>query len=257
MSDKLVLVEEDDGVLVVTLNRPDRLNALNVPLHRALNEVLEDAARRREIRCVVLTGAGRGFCAGGDLNAIAERDPSRPTSPPPAGPFGASAIERRVDRIREHAIAPRLLHEMPKPTIAMVNGPCAGAGLSLAAACDLRLASVSAVFKAAFTRVGLSGDSGGSWFWTQILGTAKARRLYLLNERFDAQAALEFGLVSHVIAETDLRSQTLATARDLASAPRAALRFCKEVLNAAEDGSLEQVLDLEALAQAVSGSGRN
>ncbi|MBV9996732.1 MAG: enoyl-CoA hydratase/isomerase family protein [Caulobacteraceae bacterium] len=245
MSEELI-VRDSDGVLILTMNRPDRLNALNRSLHHDLNEALASAASRRDVGCVVLTGAGRGFCAGGDLKNIAER--LAPSSDPAPSPV--SSLERRIDMVRDHVVGSKLLHDMGKPTIAMINGACAGAGLSLAGACDLRFAAESAVFTAAFTKVGLSGDSGGSWFWTRILGTAKARRLYLLSERFDAKSALDFGLVHEVWPDAELESRTMEIARRLADGPRTAQRFCKEVLNAAEDGALEQVLDLEAMAMA-------
>ncbi|MBV9842146.1 MAG: enoyl-CoA hydratase/isomerase family protein [Sphingomonadaceae bacterium] len=241
-----------DGVALVTLNRPNSLNALNVSLHHALNEALHELAGNSDVRCVVLTGAGRGFCSGGDLRAInaANIGGEDGAAPRRAGMLG------RVDMVREHMIASRLLHRMGKPTVAMINGPCAGAGLSLAGACDFRVAGRKAVLLAAFTGVGLSGDGGGSWFWTQILGTAKARELYLLNERFDGERALAFGLVHRLVDDERLYDETMAMARRIAELPPVAQRLAKEVLNAAEDGSFEAVLEREALAMALAASAR-
>jgi 2-(1,2-epoxy-1,2-dihydrophenyl)acetyl-CoA isomerase len=243
-----LVVEVTNGVALVTLNRPESLNALNVSLHHALNAALHDLAGDPEVRCVVLTGAGRGFCSGGDLRAINGAEGH--------GAVRGAGLLGRVDMVREHMVASRLLHQMGKPTVAMINGPCAGAGLSLAGACDFRVAGRKAVLLAAFTSVGLSGDGGGSWFWMRILGTARARELYLLNERFDGERALAFGLVHRLVDDERLHDETMALARRLADLPAFAQRLAKEVLNTAEEGSFETVLDREALAMALAASAR-
>jgi len=243
MDEDVLLETRERGVLILTLNRPESLNALNPQLMSALCAGLQRAAEDREVACVVLTGAGRGFCPGGDVAAVkraVERRESRPAPDP-------QSVERRMAAIRRSGEAARLLHDMEKPTIAMINGACAGAGLSLAGACDLRIAAESAIFASAFTRFGLPGDYGGAYFWTRILGTAKARELYFLGERMDAAAALAFGLVSRVVPDAELRDRTLELARRFADGARPAFAYAKRNLNFAEAGALGDVLDLEAM----------
>jgi len=249
MSEEL-LVEKDGGVTIITLNRPESLNALYPKLQTMLSEALLAAAEDSDVRCVVLTGAGRGFCAGGDTRAIRKRDAAAP--PPNPG----AALATRIDRLRRSVNIPRLLHDMGKPTIAMINGPCAGLGMSLAGSCDLRFAAASVVMTWAYVKIGLSGDGGGSWYWTQILGTAKARRLFLMNERFEGRAALDFGLVHEVWDDAELRPRTLEIAHRLSEFPAGAMRYAKEALNAAEDGSYARTLAFEAVTHALAGVSR-
>jgi len=243
--DNEVLEETNDGVAVVTLNRPDSLNAMNPPMMRLLVQTLERLGGDPAVKCVVLTGAGKGFCSGGDTKASAkaasELNQSEKTGKRPARTF-----EERVAWLRRSVRASRLLHEMPKPTIAMINGACAGAGMSLAGACDLRLAGSAAVLVTAFVKGGLSGDYGGSWFWTRILGTGKARELFFLSEKIDAADALKLGMVNKVFSDDQLRDETMAIARKLAAIPGAAAQYLKANLNHAMEGSLPSLLDLEA-----------
>ena len=224
-----------DGVAVLTMNRPDRLNALSGPMLDALLEALPRLAEDPNVGCVVLTGAGRGFCAGGDVKAMAE-----------GREMSGDTLEERAQGLRNKMETSRWLHEMPKPTIAMVRGAAAGAGLSLALACDLRIAGESAKFGTAFARVGYSGDFGGSYYLTQLVGTAKARELYYTADLVDAQRALTLGLVNRVVGDDRLEEETLALAGKIARGPRIALRYMKRNLNAAESGSLGELLDLEA-----------
>lgn len=243
MEEKVLLEAREGGVLILTLNRPESLNALNPRLMGALNASLQQAAQDREVGCVVITGAGRGFCPGGDVSAVkraAERRETRPVQ-------DTESVERRMSWVRRSGEAARLLHDMEKPTIAMINGACAGAGLSLAGACDLRIAGASAVFASAFTKFGLPGDYGGAYFWTRILGAAKARELYFLGERMSAGDALAFGLVSRVVPDADLHEATMALARGFADGARPAFAYAKRNLNFAEIGALADVLDLEAM----------
>src|SRR5207244_3637066 len=198
-----------DGVAVLTLNRPDRLNAMSGPMLDALLEALPRLAADAAVGVVVLTGAGRGFCAGGDVKAMAE-----------GREFAETGLEEKAHGLRSKMEVSRLLHEMPKPTIAMVRGAAAGAGLSMALACDLRVAGESAKFATAFARVGYSGDFGGSWFLTQLVGTAKARELYYTAEIVDARQALALGIVNRVVADEKLDDETLTLARKLAQGPR-------------------------------------
>src|ERR671936_704695 len=180
-----------DGVAVLTLNRPDRLNALSGPMLDALLEALPRLAADADVGVVVVTGAGRGFCAGGDVKAMAEGREAEGTS-----------LEEKAHALRSRMEVSRWLHEMPQPTVAMVRGAAAGAGLSIALACDLRIASDNARFGTAFARVGYSGDSVGSYFLTQLVGTAKARELYFTADVVDAQQALALGLVNRVVPDS-------------------------------------------------------
>ena len=223
-----------DGVAVLTLNRPDRLNAMSGGMLDGLLEALPRLAEDALVGAIVLTGAGRGFCAGGDVKAMAE------------GTEMSGTLEERAHGLRTQMEVSRWLHEMPKPTIAMVKGAAAGAGLSLALACDLRMAGESARFATAFARVGYSGDFGGSYFLTQLVGTAKARELYYTAEIVDAPQALALGLVNRVVPDARLEAETMALAARIAKGPRVALSYMKRNMNAAESGTLKDLLDLEA-----------
>jgi 2-(1,2-epoxy-1,2-dihydrophenyl)acetyl-CoA isomerase len=233
--DEVLLESVEDGVLTIILNRPDRLNALSWEMCDKLHRALLRGSQDRAVGAIVLTGAGRAFCAGGDVKSMAET------------PQGLDAYEERVADLRRRMEAARLLHEIPKPTIAMVRGPAAGAGLSLALACDLRIAGEEARFTTAFAKVGLSGDFGGHYFLTQLVGTAKARELYLLSPVLDATAALALGLVTKVVPDGALEAETRSLARALAHGPRVALGYMKQNLNLAEGSSLTMVMDAEAL----------
>ena len=224
-----------DGVAVLTLNRPDRLNAMSPSMLDALLEALPRLAADPEVGVVVLTGAGRAFCAGGDVKAMAE-----------GREFGGTTLEDKAQALRSRMEVSRWLHEMPKPTIAMVRGAAAGAGMSLALACDLRVAGDTARFATAFARVGYSGDFGGSWFLTQLVGTGKARELYFTTDIVDAREARELGMVNRVVPDARLEEETLALAARLARGPRIAYRYMKRNFNAAETGTLKDLLDLEA-----------
>jgi 2-(1,2-epoxy-1,2-dihydrophenyl)acetyl-CoA isomerase len=230
-----LLEQVKDGVAVLTLNRPDRLNAMSRPMLDALLEALPRLAEDPEIGVVVLTGAGRGFCAGGDVKAMAE-----------GNELGGHTMEEKAQALRSRMETSRWLHEMPKPTIAMMRGPAAGAGLSLAMACDMRIASDTIRLGTAFARVGYSGDFGGSYYLTQLVGTAKARELYFTADLLDAQQALGLGLVNRVVADARLEEETMALASRLARGPRVAYRYMKRNMNAAESASLKEMLDLEA-----------
>jgi 2-(1,2-epoxy-1,2-dihydrophenyl)acetyl-CoA isomerase len=224
-----------DGVAVLTMNRPDRLNALSGAMLEALAEALTRLGEDAEVGVVVLTGAGRAFCAGGDVKAMAE-----------GSEMAGTTLEERAQGLRRHMEVSRWLHEMPKPTIAMVRGAAAGAGLSLALACDLRVAGDTARFATAFARVGYSGDFGGSYYLTQLVGTAKARELYFTADIVDASQALALGLVNRVVPDARLEDEALALAGRLARGPRVAYHYMKRTMNAAETGTLKDLLDLEA-----------
>jgi 2-(1,2-epoxy-1,2-dihydrophenyl)acetyl-CoA isomerase len=224
-----------DGVAVLTMNRPDRLNALSPTMLDAMLEALPRLAGDPEVGVVVLTGAGRGFCAGGDVKAMAE-----------GRELGGVTLEEKAQALRARMEVSRWLHDMPKPTLAMVRGPAAGAGLSLALACDMRIAGDTARLATAFARVGYSGDFGGSYYLSQLVGTSKARELYFTADIIDAQQALVLGLVNRVVPDARLEDETLALAGRLARGPRIAYRYMKRNFNAAESGTLQDLLDLEA-----------
>jgi 2-(1,2-epoxy-1,2-dihydrophenyl)acetyl-CoA isomerase len=233
--------ERDGRVLILTLNRPDKLNALTPELHRLLHAAVVDAADDANIGAVVLTGAGRAFCSGGDLGGRRDSTGAAPT------------LEQRADELRSHGETARLLHEMPKPTLAMINGVAAGAGLALALACDLRIAAGGAVLTTSYVNVALSGDLGSSYFLTQLVGSAKARQLMLLSDKIDAAEGHRIGLINLIAEPNTLRETTMQVARHLADGPAVALRYIKRNLLCAETGSLSEVMDSEAFGMARCG----
>ena len=242
-----ILIENADGVRVITLNRPDRLNALTSSIMAPLADACADAARDPSAGCLVVTGAGRGFCAGGDI-----KEGGADKAVVAANPETGSRTEQGYARLRGFMETARLLHEMPKPTIAMVNGPVAGAGIGIAGACDLRFAGRSATFLTAFDRIGASGDFGSTWFWTKILGTGVARELFLLGEKLTAEEAFAKGIYTRLFDDAALREETLKTAHRLADGPRMGFRYMKANLNNAEDFAFEAALDAEALNMGLS-----
>src|SRR5258705_44189 len=226
-----LLIERKGKVLVLTLNRPEQLNALTVELHARLHAAVEQAAQDRSIAALVLTGAGRAFCSGGDMNSRrGESGAARP------------GLEERADELRHHGDTARLLNTMPKPTIAMINGATAGAGLALALACDMRIAAGDAVLRTAYANVALSGDLGISYFLTRLAGPAKARELLFLSDKIDAVEAQRIGLVNRIEAPDALAEATLALAARLADGPGVALRYMKRNVALAETATLEQML---------------
>jgi 2-(1,2-epoxy-1,2-dihydrophenyl)acetyl-CoA isomerase len=242
-----ILIENDGGVRIVTLNRPDRLNALTASIMASLADACADAARDGSVGCVVVTGAGRGFCAGGDLKAGG----ADKAAVPPSVEAG-SRTEQGFTRLRGFMETSRLLHEMPKPTIAMINGPVAGAGIGIAGACDLRFATKTASFLAAFDRIGAGGDFGASWFWTKIVGTGVAREIFLLGEKLSGEEAFAKGFYTRLFEDGVLRDETLKAAHRIADGPRMGYRYMKLNLNNAEDFAFEAALDAEALNMTLS-----
>jgi 2-(1,2-epoxy-1,2-dihydrophenyl)acetyl-CoA isomerase len=230
-----VLYETDGPVATITLNRPDRLNAMNRELMTTAVEVFEKAASDPAVRVLILTGAGKGFCAGGDLAGFAGGEFKQP-----------QPIEQRIAELRRSMRTSQILRESDMVTIAAINGACAGAGFSWALACDLRYAAASAKFSSAFLNAGLSGDFGGSYSLTHIVGTAKARELYLLAERFDAAEAERIGLVSKTLPDAELMNHVRGVARRLADSAPIALREIKRNLNDAMRLSFSEALDREA-----------
>jgi len=230
-----LLVRTEGRLRILTLNRPERLNALTPELHHLLHQAVAEAAEDAAVGAVALTGAGRAFCAGGDVR----RGAFAPDGPPPTA-------EARADTLRAHSQTSWLLARMPKPTVALINGAAAGAGLAIALACDLRVVARSAVFRTAFAGVALPGDLGISYFLTRLVGPGRARELMLLDERIGAERAEALGLVQRVVDSERLMSDGLEIAAKLARGPSVTYRYMKQNLAAAETGAIDDVLEREA-----------
>ncbi len=228
-----ILVESRPGYHVITLNRPERLNALTVEMADALLAALDAAQADPECRALLLTGAGRAFCAGQDLNAIVDLPPD--------------AIGGLLDHYNPLI---RRIRDLPMPVICAVNGVAAGAGANLALACDIVLAAGSATFVQAFARIGLIPDCGGTWFLPRLVGMARARALALLAEPLPAAKAAEWGMIWQAVADGQLLPEAHALAVRLAGQAGAALALTKRALDAAETNNLDRQLDLERDLQA-------
>ena len=234
-----LLAELDDGVLTLTMNRPEARNAMSGEMTAAMSEQLASAELNPAVRCIVLTGAGKGFCAGGDVKGMAASGD---------GTVGNNTIDGAIhrQRLNQRSTAGKLFG-MPKPTIAALPGAAAGAGLSLALACDLRVMASNAIMTTAFGRVGFSGDYGGTFFMSQLVGTAKARELYFLSDRVSAEEALRLGLTNWVCEADELSAKTKEVADRLAKGPTVAYRYIKEnFARAISSGDVDDCLDLEA-----------
>ena len=240
--------EIDDGVAVITMNRPARRNAFSQAMMSAMAAVLAQVEADEAVGCVVLTGAGGAFCAGGDVKGMAA--PPAERSADGAGRSLDAVIHRQ--RLNQRATSGRLW-SMPKPTIAAIGGPAAGAGLSLALACDLRYAVPGAVLTTAFARVAFAGDYGGTWFLTQLVGSSKAKELYYFSERLTAEDAQRLGIVNAIFPAADFEREVMARARRLAAGPSIAYRYMKENLNRAVTGDLGDCMDLEVTHHAHTG----
>ena len=237
------LIEDfSDGVATLTMNRPEARNAMSGDMMAAMTEALPRLAADRNVRCVVLTGAGGAFCAGGDVKGFAQNAGSSGS-----GGAGGFDLEGRAHGLREGMELSRILHEMPKPTLAAIPGPAAGAGFSLALACDLRIALDTAKLTTAFSKVGLSGDYGGSFFLPYLVGQAKARELYFTAKVLSGAEAEAIGLVSRAVAADAYEAAVAEQARELASLPTIAVGYMKKNLNAAYGGNLSDAFDREAL----------
>jgi len=232
-----LLEAKENGVAWLTLNRPERLNALSPEMTGSLTETLQRLATDHEVGAIVIAGAGRGWCSGGDVKTMESRGRDQ-------------TVEDRVEGLRRAHQLPLLMRNCPKVIIAAINGPVAGAGLGLALACDLRIAGKSARFGTAFARIGYSGDYGGTWSLTRLVGTAKARELYFLADVIDAEEAHRLGMVNRLVEDEALRDEAMTLARRLADGPRIALGYIKKNLFAAETEPFQTVLDLEAEHQA-------
>jgi enoyl-CoA hydratase/carnithine racemase len=232
-----LLVELSERVLTLTLNRPNKLNALSEEMITSAIDQLRRAVSDPAVGAVIVTGAGRGFCAGGDVSAMGGSG---------AGDLG---FEQRVDRQNAIHEFSELLWEMPKVTIAAVNGAAAGAGLGLALSCDLCFASERARFGTAFAKVGLGGDFGATWQLTRKVGASKAKELFFLSEMLDAQQASALGLVNRVLPEADFATEVSAIARRIAHGPLVSYRYMKQNVNHALSSDFASSLQREAVSQ--------
>ena len=231
-------VETDDATATVTLNRPDALNALTVPLKEALIDAFASLDRDPAVRAVILTGAGRAFCAGQDLRERLE---------PGAAPLEVELRERYNPLVRA-------IRGLSKPVLAAVNGVAAGAGASLAFACDLRIAADNARFVLAFGQIGLIPDSGATWTLQRLVGSSKAMELALLPDALSAPDAERFGLVTRVVPAADLPAEARALAARLASLSPGAVARTKQAMAAAAESTFEEALELEATLQGEAGA---
>ena len=242
MTDQLLETIEG-GVATLTMNRPEARNALTGEMQAALTEAINRLALDAKVRAVVLTGAGGAFCAGGDVKGFAA-DTNRGAGDRPGGGIN---MEQRVTGLRRAMEVVKTLYEMPKPTLAVIPGPAAGAGLSLALACDLRIATTTAKLTTAFSKVGLAGDYGGSYFLSKLVGAAKARELYFTADVITGQEACDLGIVNKAVPAEELAAAASAYATRLAGLPTIAVGYMKRNLNVAAHGALSEVLDLEAM----------
>jgi enoyl-CoA hydratase/carnithine racemase len=236
MSYDNINVTEDSGIVTITLNRPDKLNALVGHMRRDLAEALEEAGAERTVRVVVLAAAGRAFCAGGDLDRAAELMHQE----------DGEEFARLLGAARRVVTA---IRHMTKPVVAAINGPAAGAGCNLALACDLRIAATSATFTQSFVKIGFHPDWGGTYFLPRLVAPNKACELFFLGNTIDAQEALRLGLVNWVVPDTDLEAETRKLAERLRDAPPISIAAAKQAVYLSGTQSLEEMLRYEVDAQ--------
>ena len=236
MTLETILYEKSQGVATITLNRPQALNAFVPQMNKEVLEALRDGERDKEVRCFMITGAGRAFCAGQDLKG---------RTPEQKGSLGASLREKYNPMIRQ-------IRQMEKIVIAAVNGVAAGAGCNFALACDLRVASEEAKFIQSFVRVGLAPDSGGSFILPRLVGVSKAMELLLLGDTLDAKEAQRIGLVARVFPAAEFAASARSVAEQVARAPRG-VGLIKRAVNHANLANLENDLEYEAHLQEIAG----
>lgn len=230
----------ENGVAVLSFNRPGSRNALSTEMYGGFAAALPVIAEDPSIGCLVITGEGGAFCAGGDVKGFAE---SHRSDAPSTRPAASAAVDNLRRRQAEVSLA---LHRLPKVTVAAIPGAAAGAGLSIALACDFRVATDKAVLVSAFSKIGASGDFGGSYFLTQLVGPSKAKEIYMFSERMSARAALELGIVNRVFADDQFADEWRLFAQRIAAGPTLANRAIKENINRALVADLATCLDAEA-----------
>lgn len=236
MSDELIKVTEDSGIVTITLNRPDRLNAFVGHMRRDLAEALEEAGSDPNVRVVVITGEGRAFCAGGDVQFMAEMVERNDTE----------EFSRILGAARRVVLG---IRQMTKPVIASIGGPASGAGFNLALACDLRIASTDATFSQSFVKLGFHPDWGGTYFLPRMVSSNIACELFFLGDIIPAPEALRLGLVNRVVAPEDLESETRKLAERLRDGPAVSIAAAKHAVYAGEHETLEKMLQYETEAQ--------
>jgi enoyl-CoA hydratase/carnithine racemase len=237
MTYECLLYEVKDGIATLTLNRPERLNALGGTLRQDLHDAVTRAGADPEVRVMVVTGAGKGFCSGGDVKAMGEAKAGQRERP----------LLEKIAPGRDRTLL--AMREAPQPIIAAVNGAAAGAGMNLALGCDLRIASTAAKFTQAFVKRGLHPDWGGTYFLPRVVGMAKACEMIFTGEVIDAAEALRLGIVSRVVAPEELLPTAYEMARRIAAGPPVAIRLAKRSLYANEDLDLRGALQMETMAQ--------
>ncbi|HZJ94510.1 MAG TPA: 2-(1,2-epoxy-1,2-dihydrophenyl)acetyl-CoA isomerase PaaG [Thiopseudomonas sp.] len=240
MSQPSILLEIDQGVALLTLNRPDSLNSFNEEMHQQMRAALSQIRKDASVRALVITGSGRGFCAGQDLG-------DRNVAPGSEAPDLGVSIEKRYNPML------RTLRDLPLPVICAVNGVAAGAGANIALACDITLAARSASFIQAFCKIGLIPDSGGTWTLPRLAGMARAKGMALLGDKITAEQAESWGMIWRCVDNQQLMDETMQLARHLAAQPTKGLALIKRALHASTDNSFDEQLDLERDLQRLAG----
>lgn len=240
MSFEHILFTIEQGVATLTLNRPAQLNSFNAQMHKEVREALKQVRQSPEARCLLITGNGRGFCAGQDLS-------DRNVAPGAAMPDLGESIEKNYNPLI------RTLRDLPMPVICAVNGVAAGAGANIALACDITLAARSASFIQAFCKIGLVPDSGGTWTLPRAVGMARAKALALLGDKLSAEQAEQWGMIWRCVDDEALQDEALKLARHLAAQPTYGLALIKRALNASASNSFDEQLNLERDLQRLAG----
>ena len=240
MSQPSILLEIDQGVALLTLNRPDNLNSFNAEMHDQMRAALSQVRKDASVRALVITGSGRGFCAGQDLG-------DRNVAATDAAPDLGESIEKRYNPML------RTLRDLPLPVICAVNGVAAGAGANIALACDITLAARSASFIQAFCKIGLIPDSGGTWTLPRLVGSARARAMALLGDKISAEQAESWGMIWRCVDNEQLMEEAMKLARHLATQPTKGLALIKRALNASANNTFDEQLDLERDLQRLAG----
>lgn len=240
MAYESLLYEQDGGILTITINRPDKLNAVTDDTLRELLDAFKQAGRDSSVRVVVITGAGRGFCSGADLSGVRDR----------SGDDGVFDYGHHLRTTLNPVITG--ITSMPKPVIAAINGVAAGAGMSIAMACDIKIAAQSASFLQAFVKIGLVPDSGSTWMLTRLVGTARAMDLMLTGRKINAREALEWGLINQVAEVAQLMTVVRALAEEFACAPTTTIGYIKRAVDYASHHTLAEALDYEAELQVLA-----
>ncbi len=240
MAYETILHEQSGGVLTITMNRPDKLNALTDVMLAELLDAFKGAGQDASVRVVVLTGAGRGFCPGADLSAVQDR-------------IAGNGVDygKHLRATFNPLIA--TMRSLPKPVIAAINGVAAGAGMSIAMACDLKIAAESASFLQAFVKIGLVPDSGSTWMLPRLIGTARAMEMFLTGRKVTAQEALAWGLVNQVVPDNELAKVASEIASQFAAAPTRAIGYTKQAIGYASIHTLEEAMEYEADMQDLAG----